>query len=63
MQQNNDCRLFKDRDETESLLIAARYNAIRNNYIKAKIDNTQKNSKCTLCGDREERVNYIISRY
>ena len=32
--------------ETESLLIAAYNNAIRTNYIKAKIDKTQKNSKC-----------------
>ena len=30
--------------ETESLLIAAQNNAIRTNYIKAKINNTQENS-------------------
>ena len=30
--------------ETESLLIAAQNNAIRTNYIKAKIDKTQQNS-------------------
>ena len=28
-------------EETESLLIAAQNNAIKTNYIKAKIDNTQ----------------------
>ena len=47
--------------ETESLLIAAQNNAIRTNLIKAKIDKTQQNSKCRLCGDRDETINYIIS--
>ena len=28
-------------------------NIIGTNYIKVKIDNTQQNSKCCLCGDRE----------
>ena len=36
--------------ETESLLIAAQNNAIRTNHIKMKIDKTQQNSKCRLCG-------------
>ena len=35
-------------------------NAIRTNYIKAKIDNTQQNSKCRFCCDRDETINYII---
>ena len=39
--------------ETESLQIAAQDNAIRTNPIKARIDKTQQNSKCTLCGDRD----------
>ena len=47
--------------ETESLLIAAQDNAIRTNYIKARIDKTQQNSKCRLCGDRDETINPIIS--
>ena len=47
--------------ETESLLIAAQNNAIRINHIKAKIDKTQQNSKCWLCGDRDETINHIIS--
>ena len=47
--------------ETEFLLIAAQYNAIRTNHIKARIDKTQLNSKCRLCGDREETINHIIS--
>ena len=47
--------------ETESLLIAAQDNAIRTNHIKARIDKTQQNSKCRLCGDRDETINRIIS--
>ena len=47
--------------ETESLLIAAQDNAIRTNHIKARIDKTQQNSKCRLCGDRDETINDIIS--
>ena len=41
--------------ETESLLIVAQDNAIRTNHIKAR------NSKCRLCGDRDETINHIIS--
>ena len=47
--------------ETESLLIAAQNGAIRTNHIKARIDKTQQNSKCRLCGDRDETINHIIS--
>ena len=47
--------------ETESLIIAAENNSIRTNYLKVKIDNTQENSKCNLCFDRDETVNYKIN--
>ena len=47
--------------KTESLLIAAKYSAIRTNHIKARIDKTQQNSKCRLCGDRDETINHIMS--
>ena len=47
--------------ETESLLIAAQDNAIRTNHIKPRIDKTQQNRKCRLCGDRDETINHIIS--
>ena len=47
--------------ETESLLIAAQDSAIRTNHNKARIDKTQQNSKCRLCGDRDETINHIIS--
>ena len=47
--------------ETEFLLIIAQNNAIRTNHIKARIDKTQENSKCRLCGERDETINHIIS--
>ena len=47
--------------ETESLLIAAQDSAIRTYHIKVRIDKTQQNSKCRLCGDRDETINHIIS--
>ena len=46
--------------ETESFLIAAQGNAIRTNHIKARIDKTQQNSICRLCGDRDETINHMI---
>ena len=45
--------------ETESLLIAAQKKAIRTNYIKARIDKMQQNSKCRSCGDRNRTISYI----
>ncbi len=39
--------------------MAAQNNAIRINYIKARIYKTQQNSKCWLCSDRDETVNHI----
>ena len=45
---------------TKSILIAAPNNAIRTNYVKAKIDKTQQNSKCRLWGDRDETINHVI---
>ena len=47
--------------ETESFLIAAQNNAVRTYQIKARIDKTQQNSKCRLCGDRDETIYHIIS--
>ena len=41
--------------------MAAQNNAIRTNHIKVRIDKTQQNSKCRLCGDRYETINHIIS--
>ena len=41
--------------------MAAQNIAIRTNHIKARIDKTQQNSKCKLCGDTDETINHIIS--
>ena len=47
--------------ETESLQIAAQDNAVRTVHINARRDKTQQNSKCRVCGDREETIYHIIS--
>ena len=54
-------RIGNFKRETDSLLIAAQNNAVRTNHIKARIDKTHQNSKCRLCGDRDETINHIIS--
>ena len=41
--------------------MAAQEQAIRTNIIKEKIDKTQEESKCRLCGLVDETVNHIIS--
>ena len=41
--------------------MAAQNSDIRTNHIKARIDKTQQNSKCRLCGDRDGIINHIIS--
>ena len=56
---NNDNNNLKR--ETEYLLIAAQNNAVRTNNTKARIDKTQQNSKCRLCGNRGETMKHIIS--
>ena len=42
--------------------MAAQEQAIRNNNIKAKIDKTQENSKCRMCGKAEESGNHVLSK-
>lgn len=46
--------------ETESLILAAQEQAIRTNSIKAKIDKTQVDSKCRMCGQSDETINHIL---
>ena len=46
--------------ETESHQRAAKNDAICTNYVKVKIDSTQQNSKCWLCGKRDETINCIV---
>ena len=45
---------------SRSLLKAAQNNTIKTNHTKAKIDNTQQNCKCRLCGDKDEMIDHII---
>ena len=54
-------RIGNFKRETESLLIAAQNNAIRTNHIKARIDKTQQNCKCRLCGDIDKTIYHMIS--
>ena len=51
----------KPRREKLNLLIAAQNKVKRTNYVKGKINNTQKNSMCRLCGYKYRTVNHIIS--
>ena len=53
----------KFKKEIESLLIAAQNNAISTNHIRTKMDNTQQNIKCRLCGDKDKTIYKIISEY
>ena len=46
---------------TEGLIMAGQKQAIRTNNTKAKIDKTQENSKCRMCGKAEQRVNHVLS--
>ena len=41
--------------------MAAQNSSIRTNHMKARIDKTLQNSKCKLCGDRDETINHKIS--
>ena len=47
--------------ETESLIMAAQEQAIRTNVIKARIDRTQEESKCRMCGRADETINHLLS--
>ena len=47
--------------ETESLILAAQEQAIRTNAIKAYVDKSQDQSKCRMCGERDETVNHLVS--
>ena len=49
--------------ETESVLIAGQNNAIRSNHIKARTNKMQQNSKCRLCGERDESIKLTQKEY
>ena len=46
---------------TRAMIMGAKEQAIRTNAIKAKIDKTQEESKCKMCGQVDKTVNHIIS--
>ena len=41
--------------------MVAQEQAIRTNNVKAKIDKTQENYNCRMCGKAEESVNHVLS--
>ena len=43
--------------------MALQEQAIRTNNITAKIDKTQENSKCRMCGKAEERLNHVLRKH
>ncbi|XP_068707395.1 uncharacterized protein [Montipora foliosa] len=47
--------------ETEGLLTAAQYQALRTNSIKNRIDKEDVSPMCRLCGEREETVSHIVA--
>ena len=49
--------------ETESLITAALEQAIRTNSKKTKIEKTQAERKCRLCGKVDETVRHIVCEY
>ena len=52
---------WKEKRETEALIIAAQDQALRTNYIKATIDKFQIDAKCRMCRDKNETVRHIVS--
>ena len=47
--------------ETETLIMAAQEQAVRTNLVKAKIDKTQEDSACRMCGKADESINHLLS--
>ena len=54
--------LLRKKTSREEMNLFSQNDAIRNDYMNAKNDNTQQNSKCRLCGDKYETVNHIVSK-
>ena len=47
--------------ETESIIVAAQYQAIRTNHFKNKILEEEIESKCWLCKQHEETIDHLAS--
>ena len=61
VRSHTQCKGYLNR-ETEALQIAAQHSAIKSNYVKVKINYMQQNRKCTLCRERDEMINYLVSK-
>ena len=53
--QNGDLK-----SETESLIVAAQNQSIRTNWVKAKVDKTQKETLCRLCKKADESIDHVV---
>ena len=42
-------------------MMAAQERAVRTNLVKAKIDKTQEDSTCRMCGKADESINHLLS--
>ena len=47
--------------ETESLVVAAQNQSIQTNLVKVKINKSQKDSLCRVCGKVDESIDHIVS--
>ena len=48
---------------TEALIMITQEQVIRTNNTNAKIDKTEENSQCRMCGKAEESVNHVLSEW
>ena len=47
--------------QTESLIVAAQNQSIKTNLVKAKIDKSQGDSLCRVCGKVDESIDHAVS--
>ena len=47
--------------ETECLIVAAQNQSLKTNLAKAKIDKSQRDSLCRMCGKVDESIDHIVS--
>ena len=47
--------------ETESFIMAAQEQTLRTNLVKAKIDKSQEDSECRMCGKADESIRHFLS--
>ena len=47
--------------ETESLIVAAQNQSVRKNFVKAKIDKSQKETLRRLCKKADKSIDHVVS--